>query len=87
MAQNFYPGSSHYFILEGESRFILEHFGSEDPLFQEHIEFKENLINDLVVRVADADLKIKLLLTAKEKYEEEKRKYLSAEDPDCHPKP
>ena len=71
----FFPGSSHYFILEGESRFILEHFGSEDPLFQERIEFKENLINDLVVRVADADLKIKLLLTAKEKYEEEKRKY------------
>jgi hypothetical protein len=68
-----FPGSSHYFILEGESRFILEHFGSEDPLFQERIEFKENLINDLVVRVADADLKIKLLLTAKEKYEEEKR--------------
>ncbi|MBN9376772.1 MAG: hypothetical protein BGO14_00190 [Chlamydiales bacterium 38-26] len=75
----FFPGSSHYFIREGESRFILEHFGSEDPLFQERIEFKENLINDLVVRVADADLKIKLLLTAKEKYEEEKRKYLSAE--------
>lgn len=74
-----FPGASHYFIVEGENRFMLEHFGSEDPLFQDRIEFKENLINDLVVRVADADLKIKLLLAAKEKYDEEKRKYLSAE--------
>jgi len=77
--QKYFSGASHYFILEGEARFILEHFGSDDPLFQERIEFKENLINDLVVRVADADLKIKLLMKAKETYEEEKRKYLSAE--------
>ncbi len=74
-----FSGASHYFILEGEARFILEHLGSEDPLFGERIEFKENLLNDLVVRVADADLKINLLLEIKEKYEEEKRKYLSAE--------
>lgn len=75
----YFSGASHYFILEGEARFMLEHFGSQDPLSQERIEFKENLINDLVVRVADADLKINLLLETKEKYEEEKRKYLSAE--------
>lgn len=77
--QKCFSGASHYFIQEGEARFILKYFGSEDPLFQERIEFKEILINDLVVRIADADLKIKLLLVAKEKYEEEKRKYLSAE--------
>ena len=57
--QKYFLGASDYFILEGEARFILEHFGSEDRLFQERIEFKENLINDLVVRIADADLKIK----------------------------
>lgn len=78
--QKYFSGASHYFILEGEARFKLKHFGSKDPLYQERIEFKENLINDLVVRVADADLKIKLLLAAKEKYEEEKRKYQSAEE-------
>jgi hypothetical protein len=74
-----FSGASHYFILEGETRFILEYLGSEDPLLGERIEFKENLLNDLVVRVADADLKINLLLEIKEKYEEEKSKYLSAE--------
>ncbi len=58
---------------------MLEHLGSEDALIGERIEFKEKLINDLVVRVADADLKINLLLEIKEKHEEEKRKYLSAE--------
>ncbi len=72
----YFPGAGHYFIREGEARFRLKYFGSEDPLFQERIEFKENLINDLVVRIADANLKIKLLLGAKEKHEEEKNKYL-----------
>lgn len=77
--QKCFSGASHYFIQEGEARFKLMYFGSEDPLSQERIEFKENLINDLVVRVADANLKIKLLLAAKKKYQEEKKKYQSAE--------
>lgn len=73
--QIYFSGASYYSILEGESQFTLKYFGSNDPLFQERIEFKQNLINDLVVRLADANLKIKLLLTAKEKHHEEKRKY------------
>lgn len=75
----YFSGASRYFILEGKARFMLEHFGSEDELAKERIEFKENLISDLVVRLVDADLKINMILTAKEKYEEEKRKDLSAE--------
>lgn len=75
-----FPGASYYCILEGDSRFLLEHLGSSDPLFKQRIEFKENLINDLVARVADADLKINLLLEIKEIHHEEKRKYLSAEE-------
>lgn len=79
LENKYFSGASHYYILEGEARFMLEYFGSEDKLRKERIEFKETLLNDLVVRVADADLKINLLLAAKEKHEEEKRKYLSAE--------
>lgn len=71
--KKYFLGASHYFILEGEDRFILEHSDSEDPLLGERIEFKENLLNDLVVRLADADLKINLLLKIKEKHEEEKK--------------
>lgn len=72
----YFPGASRYFILEGEARFVLEHFGSDDPLFEERILFKEIFLNDLVVRLADADLLIRLLLNAKEKYESERRKLL-----------
>lgn len=74
-----FPGPSHYFILEGGAPSMLGNYDSEDSLFQERVEFKENLINDLVVRLIAADLKISLMLEAKEKYEEEKRKYLSGE--------
>lgn len=73
--QGYFSGASYYFSGEGEARFTLKYFGSNDPLFQERIKFKENFINDLVVRLADANLKIKLILTAKEKHYEEKRKY------------
>lgn len=71
----YFSGASNYFIVEGEARFILKYLGSKDPLFQERIEFKENFINDLVIRLGDANLKIALLLTAQKKYEEEKKKY------------
>lgn len=71
----YFSGASRYCIIEGEARFILKYLGSKDPLFQERIEFKENFINDLVVRLGDANLKIGLLLTAQKKYEEEKKKY------------
>lgn len=37
--QKCFSGASLYFILEGEARFKLEHFGSDDPLFQERIKF------------------------------------------------
>lgn len=73
--QIYFSGATYYSILEGEAEFTLKYFGSKDLLFKERIEFKENLINDLVVRLADANLKIKLMLTAKEKHHEEKRKY------------
>lgn len=66
----------HYFIIEGEARLIDECCNSDDELFKERIEFKEKLINDISVRLADADLKISLILTAQEKYQEEQNKYL-----------
>lgn len=77
--QQYFPGSSEYFILEGEARFNLEHFGSEDPIADERINFKETVLNELVVRIADAELKINLLLQAKKHYELAKREILSAE--------
>lgn len=77
--QKYFSGASEYFILEGEARFMLEHLGTADLLAHERIHFKENLLNDLVVRIADADLKINLLSQAMEKYEAGKREILSAE--------
>lgn len=71
----YFSGASHYSIVEGLARSMLEHLGSKDPLCQERIEFKENFINDLVVRLGDANLKIGLLQTAQKKYEEETKKY------------
>lgn len=70
-----FSGARDYRIIEREARFRLKYFGSKDPLCQERIEFKENFVNDLVVRLGDANLKIGLLLTAQKKYEEEKKKY------------
>lgn len=77
--QQYFSGSSKYFILESEARFNLECFGSEDPLAKERIDFKEDVLNELVVRMADADLQIGLLLGAKERYELAKREIFSAE--------
>lgn len=71
----YFSGASDYSIIEREARFMLKYFGSKDLLCQERIEFKENFINDLVLRLRDANLKIGLLLTAQKKYEEEKKKY------------
>lgn len=72
-----FPGAAHYFILQGKTAFMVDP-NAKDSLFHERSAFKENVINDLAVRLQNADHKINLILTAKEKYEEEKRKYLSA---------
>lgn len=71
----YFSGASDYSIVEEQARFMLNYFSSKDSFLQKRIEFKEKFINDLVVRLGDANLKIGLLLTAQKKYEQEKKKY------------
>jgi hypothetical protein len=66
--RRYFSGAAHYFLGEYEERFVLQERGSKDPLAMQRLELKEAL-NEIMTRLSDADLKIRILLSAREQYE------------------
>jgi hypothetical protein len=77
--KRYFSGARHYWIIEGEARFLLEEGLNRDPLAKQRIDFKEQSLSEIMVRLADADLKIQIALQAQEKYEKVKEAIFSAE--------
>jgi hypothetical protein len=59
--QHFFQGAGEYAYIEGKARATLQVQGSNDSRALERILFKEKEINDIVLRLTIADLKIDLL--------------------------
>lgn len=68
MVKRNFSGAMRYYLLEGEARLLLESGQSNDRLLEKRIEFREQILNELVYRVGHAHCKIQLMMRELDKY-------------------